>query len=199
MSDHSHNIPLPQELADNARTKELLKNETFKTQLDKLTQKQANLAIASIVHAGESKKEILKRAGYSDLKGVRAFKKIHGKLGKALLNVGVTEADIVRIIRDGMTARKTKTVTSRIKDKDGNEKLTHEVVDCGPDYKVQKEMMKVVIDLGGYAPTGKLEVSHKHEYSMSKAVDNLIEREKQLMGGEVDAEFEIVNGEETVN
>lgn len=201
--DSMSNLPLPTDFIDEDKKEKLLKSKELSEALDKMPQKQANLIIASLVYPNASKFELARKAGYKVTEGSKPnhlFKPIEGKLGKALLRFGITEADIVRKLFEGANATKTTVVKKTKQDKDGNKSSEHELIES-PDFATRFRYIEMLIKLGDYFPEQKIKIDkkseHVHKFAQNMSLEEMRQKEKELQ--EIEANYEVGDNGEPIN
>ena len=170
---------------------------------------QVNLIVASLTNPSATKTSLAKKAGYKVAEGSKVnhlFKPIEGKLGKALLHLGISEMDLLAKTTELLNAKKPYIYKNNVKTihKNGDItiKTTVEVIEM-PDNPVQRDMLKMIFSLGDYFPAGKLKVDHKHggevTFSQKMALDErkALEAKMEADDKEIAAEFEVAD--ETIN
>lgn len=186
----------PEEVRAKGKEAELKKPET-RVVVDKhladLTPKQRKYAILCVTHPHLSENARRKMAGYTGGSHTPAgLQQIQGKLGKLLLDIGITERDIAKGIKDGLAANFTKVENVPIRDKDG--KVTgHEFKTFEhPDHKTRQRYLDMLIRISGYQVEKTKKVDVTHHLGTSAPVPELRDRQREL------AEKMKVNGSYTV-
>lgn len=196
---------VPEEIYQEKKEKKLRGIEAFTEELEKLPLKQQNLVIQMLINPTNTMVGHYKAAGYSvgpNSKLHHIFKKVQGKLGKGLLALGVTEADIMKVINEGLKATKTMRVKNVSIDSKGNKTVKNEVVVIGPDHPMRLKTAEILLKLGDYMPAGKLNVKHEHEGEVGFVAKMSLEERKQkeleFASREIESNYE-VQGEGTIN
>jgi len=191
----------PSEALSGEKAEKLRKIPEYVKMLQKLPLKHQRLVQLTLANPGMSRKALIEAAGFSHKSSVEPlFKKIKGVLGKAFEEAGITQSDLIATTHDCLKA--WKPVVRAIKKKNpatGKYEATgkYQVIEV-PDYRVRRETVEMIYKLGGYFPSIKVETKgeqiHKHEFSVSEAVERLSKAHK----GEIPAEY-MVEDDGSVN
>ncbi len=147
------------------------------------------------MHPDKSEKELREMAGVGPgVSKEKLMKQVEGKLGDALASLGVTEQDVVRTIKECLSATKQTIIKSAKKDKDGNivgyNLNTHE----SPDHQIRLKTVELLCKLGGYHPATKVQIDGKlnttHVVLSEASMEKLMARERQQRA-EIPAEYTV--------
>lgn len=184
MSGSTTMLLTPEEVRAKGKEAELKKPETrvvVEKHLADLTPKQRKYAILCVTHPHLSENARRKMAGYEG--GVHTpagLRQIQGKLGALLLEIGITEKDIAKGIKDGLAANFTKIENVPIRGEDG--KITgHEFKTFEhPDHKTRQRYLDMLIRISGYQVEKAKKVDVTHHIGDSIQVPELRSRQKEL-------------------
>lgn len=197
-------IPKPEDFHQEERKAKLLENDELQSVLEKMPQKRANLVIATLLNPTDSKFEIAKKAGYKVAEGSKPnhlFKAIEGKLGKSLLQLGITEADILKTLCECRSAYKVIPIktTKKTIDKDGNTTIitTTELVEI-PDSPVRLKTVEMLMKLGDYFPAQKLNINqkstHEHKFAENMSLKDMRAKElEHAQNDEIPPDYEVTD------
>jgi len=190
-------IPTPEEIKKSDRQTAVLADDSnVSLLLSGMTGKEKSFALQMLVCPGRSDVAMAKEAGYAVGKNskVSAIKKrIKGKLGGVLAEMGVDELDIGKVLKNCLQAEKTFVTTRRIYS--GGQVINEEVVNVSvPDFAIQLKTAQLLIKTGGYEAPTRHEITANIEHAMSDhTMDELRNREKYLEEKhlEIEADCEI--------
>jgi len=185
-------IPTPEEIETLLKQEDLSQPENAAVVNDILAgldDRQKRRALLSITHPFLSKSEIARRAGY--IAGSHLTRKIEGKIGEILLNIGITEADIGQGLKDGMMAKRVS--YHRIPIVESGKVVGYEVKkNVEPDYATRRAYLELIMKSHRkYMPGGRLTVKHELPTEVGRSLKQLRERDKQLTQ-QIPAEFQVV-------
>lgn len=188
----NNTIPTPEEIETLLKQEDLSKPENaalVNDILTGLTDKEKKYALLSITHPYLSKLEIAQRAGYKS--AANAGKKIEGKVGEILLNIGITENDIAKGLKEGLLAEKV--TYQRVPIYTDGKITGHEVKkNIEPDYVTRRAYLELIMKSNRkYMPGGRLTVKHELPTEVGRSLKQLREREKDLRK-QIPGEFEVV-------
>jgi hypothetical protein len=170
------------QIADRRKTLTADEKSPFVQAIGMMPVKRRELVLAMLADPQATLCEQAKSAGLTVSQANSAFREIAGKLGPALLRLGGTEADLVKVLMDGLRAEKITTV------KVGDDIQLVRT----PDMPVRLAAFKEACKLGGYYPNPKIEIDKKEErtYGLTaKTIDALVDREKRQQ--QVPASYEV--------
>lgn len=195
-------IPLPEDFETKAKKEKLLKNDDFKKTLEAMPEKRAALVMATLLNPTADKRELMKKAGYSpNTPSTQMFKEIDGKLGKGLLQLGITEADLLKTLHESLKAEKVVFISKKTTAPDGTVTIVKEVLGV-PDHNIRLKTTEMLMKLGDYFPDQKIKIdkttTHEHKFAEQMSLKDLKAKEIELKSEqEVNADYEVVD--ETVN
>lgn len=180
-------VPTLKELQIAQRKEELTSDNRspFVKALEQMPARKRDLVLAMLADPHSTISEQANAAKMSLPVAKSAFREIAGKLGPALLRLGVTEADIVKALLEGLKAERVQAV--KVGDK-------VELVTT-PDFNIRDKALDKILKLGRYYPDTKIQID-KHEtktYGIEKnTIDALKERHRAQQT--LDTTCEVVNG-----
>lgn len=177
------NLPTPDDLLAEERRKELEANPSFQQHLSKLPYRRQVLITTWLANPLLSLNEVAKKAGYKvgpNSKVQHIFKQVQGQLGSALMELGVTQADILKTVMEGLKA----TDVIAVRNASGAQSLV-EV----PNHAVRLKTAEMLLKLGDYFPAKKFKGSIDHTLSpgagfKEKTLAELREIDRKVSSGE---------------
>lgn len=198
MLDSEAKFLSPEEARSKLRADELKAPEVkdvVDEKLEGFSPRQRKYALLCLTHSHLTEKEKYAMAGYAPNGNIApaGLKKISGKLGELLLEVGITGKDLAEGIRDAMTA--TKLTFKKVPIYDKNGKVTcYEMREYRePDRKTRDQILQTLIKSGNYLPGPKTKKhEHEHIHKVQQSLPELRQQQKQLKDGiEVDGNFTV--------
>ena len=197
-------ISLPEDFETKEKKEKLLKNEDFKKTLEEMPEKRAALVMATLLNPTASKFELAKKAGYKPYDASAAdklFKKIDGKLGKGLLQIGITEADLLSTLHESLKAEKPILINTKTTAPDGTVTVSKKIVGV-PDHNVRLKTTEMIMKLGDYFPDQKIKIdkttTHNVKFAEKMSLKQLKAKEIELQQSEeIEADYEVADG--TIN
>lgn len=188
-------VPSLQEVIQGERQERLVKEKEseFNKALAELPLKRQRLVLAILANPAATLTEQAKIAGLSWSGASKAMKEISGKLGPALLSLGITEADIIRALAEGLRAEHQQAVRVPEYDENGKVKGYRIEIVRTPDFLARDRALEKLLKLGAYFPDGKFQVDHRHRITheiSSETIEALKQREREQSRA-IDADYEV--------
>ena len=175
-------VPTLRELQVAQRKEELVSESgsPFVRALELMPEKRRAFVLAMLADPQATLPEQAKSAGLTVPQAQSAFREVAGKLGPALLRLGGTEADLVRVLMEGLRAEKAHIT------KDG-------AIITTPDMPTRLAAFREACKLGGYYPDPRLLID-KHETKTFGIAQNTIDALKDRRAAQkaVDTTYEEV-------
>jgi hypothetical protein len=156
--------PTPEKLVEKKRRKAAQVKLKRNRETAGLSERQANLALEIAANPLKSSKQQCIDAGYSENCNPALIRKtIDGKLSQTLADAGIFEADLGRVIAEGLSAMQT-TIVKKVTRENG--KITEETIDTieTPDLAVRHRYLQTALTLGRYFPAKRIEGDFRFEH-----------------------------------
>lgn len=185
-------VETPEQVNADKRANELQRESAFKSAMEQLPHRQQKLALVLLTQPNKSLTQKLRLAGYrgNDTKQV---KKLEGKLGDALFELGVTRTDLVVKLHEMLNAVHHRPHNVPEVNKKGKVTSYRVEIITTPNYPIRAKAVELLIKLGGYMPAEKFkgEMKKTIEHTLSKeAMAALMARERH-QNSELPAEFSV--------
>lgn len=128
-----------------------------------MPEKRRAFVLAMLADPQATLPEQAKAAGLTVPQAQSAFREVAGKLGPALLRIGITEADVVRALIDALKAEKVHVVKS-------GENI--ELVRT-PDFQARDRALDKILKLGSYYPDPRLHIDKQETRTYGIAPDTI--------------------------
>lgn len=166
----------------------------FVQELAAMPERRQKLVLGMLMSPTRPFSELAREAGYKIGKNSKAsqiYKQIQGAFGTALMELGITQFDLLQVAVQNLKATKKRYIKVPRVNEEGKTIAYDIQVMEEPDYGIRQRMFDKLVHLGNYLPADKKQIEHTHilEAKTKSAIEEARRRNNEVEQGAIPVEY----------